>query len=115
MTVMIQRPVPPAAGDPELASREIDDFERGEVFEDPGRLSADQYPRVRNVSAGHFYKRVPRALAPVLPEYVTVPVPGAYSDSTELLVAMAKWNLLWEAAQFRRRVFAEDELPAQLR
>ena len=28
---------------------------------------------------------------------------------------IAKWNLLWEAAQFRRRVFAEDELPAQLR
>ena len=115
MTVMTQRPVPPAPGDPELAAGEIDDFERGEVFEDPGRLSADQYPRVRNVSAGHFYKRVPRALAPVLPEYVTVPVPGSYSDSTELLVAMAKWNLLWEAAQFRRRVFAEDELPAQLR
>ena len=52
-------------------------------------MSADQYPRVRNVSAGHFYKRVPRALAPVLPEYVTVPLSGSRSDSTELLVAMA--------------------------
>jgi hypothetical protein len=30
-------------------------------------------------------------------------------------VAMARWNLLWEAAQFRRRVFAEDEPPAELR
>jgi hypothetical protein len=115
MTVMTQQSVPSSSGDREPAVGEIDDFERGEVFEDPGRLSSDQYPRVRNVSAGHMYKRVPRALAPVLPEYVTVPLAGSRSESTELLVAIASWNLLWEAAQFRRRVFAEDELPARLR
>jgi len=30
-------------------------------------------------------------------------------------VAIAEWNLLWEAAQFRRRFFAEDQVPAELR
>ena len=47
MTVMTQRPVPPAAGDPELAAGEIDDFERGEVFEDPGRLRVCRAATVR--------------------------------------------------------------------
>jgi hypothetical protein len=29
--------------------------------------------------------------------------------------ALAQWNLLWEAAQFRRRIFDEDELPPAIR
>ena len=114
MTVMTQRPAGPAAGDDEPTAEKIDEFERDELFEDPGRLSAGQYPRIRNVSAGFMYKRVIRAEAPVLPEYVTVPLSGSGPDSDALFVAMAKWNLLWEAAQFRRRCFAEDQLPPEL-
>ena len=30
------------------------------------------------------------------------------------MVAVAKWNLLWESAQFRRRYFDEDELPPEV-
>ena len=67
------------------------------------------------MSAGFIYRRVLRARAPVPPEYVAVPVAGSRSDPTELFVAMARWNLMWEAAQFRRRVFAEDQLPPELR
>jgi hypothetical protein len=32
-----------------------------------------------------------------------------------MLLAIAKWNMPWEAAQFRRRFFAEDEFPPELR
>ena len=57
--------------------------------------------------------RVARALEPVPPEYVTLPLEGNISDSGHL-VAVAKWNLLWESAQFRRRYFDEDELSAEV-
>jgi hypothetical protein len=30
------------------------------------------------------------------------------------MFAIAKWNLLWESAQFRRRYFDEDELPPEV-
>lgn len=113
MTVMPQPPGSPTGGG--RTAREIEDLERVQVFEDSDRLSVGQYPRVRNISAGHFYQRVPRAVTPAVPEYVTVPLPGSFSAGTELLVTISKWNLLWEAAQFRRRVFAEDELPEPLR
>lgn len=58
MTVMTQPPDSPMAGD--RTARDIEDLDRAQVFEDPGRLSADQYPRVRSISAGHIYQRVPQ-------------------------------------------------------
>jgi hypothetical protein len=44
---------------------------------------------------------------------VTLPLERrAFNDGH--MVAIAKWNLLWESAQFRRRYFDENELPPEL-
>lgn len=100
--------------DRELTEAEIEAFERDSTLEDPG-VSADLYPRLWNVSAGMIYRRVIRALEPSPPEYVTVALPRWHHTEAELTVAIAEWNMLWEAAQFRRRFFSEEQLPPQLR
>ncbi len=100
--------------DRELTEAEIEAFERNNFLEDPG-VSADQYPRLWNVSAGMIYQRVLRALEPSPPEYVTVSLPRWRRTDVELGLAIAEWNMLWEAAQYRRRIFSEEQLPPQLR
>ncbi len=91
-----------------------DDFERSAFYpgEDarPEWAHPDRYPRAHNISAGFFYPKVIRPTQPVPPEHLTVRIDGI-EDST----AVARWNLLWEAAQFRRRFFDIDELPRQMR
>lgn len=77
------------------------------------------YPCLGNISAGFLNEVVLRAEEPTQPEYVTVPVRsirGRLGDEANLKmsVAVSRWNQLWEAAQFRRRVFGEDELPDSL-
>jgi hypothetical protein len=76
----------------------------------------DLYPRLWNMSAGFMCKAVVRPLDPARPEYVTVPLrPGIRDDANlALAVAISKWNLLWEAAQFRRRFFDDEEIPPRL-
>jgi hypothetical protein len=91
----------PELGDADLTADEIETFERDALFEEPGALTSDDYPRARNVSAAFIYNRVVRAVAPARPEYVTVPLPSRGSRDAGLFVAIAEWNLLWEAAQFR--------------
>lgn len=63
---------------------------------------------------GFMFKRLARALKPALPEYVTLPLERRGSFSDGYMFAVAKWNLLWESAQFRRRYFDEDELPPEV-
>ncbi|MFC5923833.1 sigma-70 family RNA polymerase sigma factor [Micromonospora vulcania] len=85
---------------------------------DPGCETAapEVYPRLWNLSAGHMVKGVIRADAPARPEYVAVPVrPGLWDEANlKLSLAITKWNLLWEASQFRRRFFDEEELPPSM-
>ncbi len=100
--------------DRELTEAEIEAFERDNFLEDPG-VSADQYSRLWNVSAGMIYQRVLRALEPSPPEYVTVSLPRWRRTDVELGLAIAEWNMLWEAAQYRRRIFSEEQLQPQLR
>jgi hypothetical protein len=98
--------------DREPTAAEIDAWEREQFFADPDSVTADLYPRVRNMSAAFLYRRVVRPLAPVPPEYVTLPLTGVSGeDRVRLDVAIARWNMLWEAAQFRRRFFDDDGLP----
>src|SRR4051812_43673696 len=54
-----------------------------------------------------------RPLEPTQPEYATIAMgPGLGSEeNTKAAVAVSEWNLLWEAGQFRRRFFDDDELP----
>lgn len=75
----------------------------------PEWAGPDSYPRMFNISAGFVYGDVMvRAQEPAPVEYVTIRIPDRL---TELQVTVAEWNVLWETAQFRRRVFDYDKLP----
>jgi hypothetical protein len=76
----------------------------------------DMFPRLTNMSAAFIYKAVLRAEVPDPPEYVTVPLHTRVRDERSIVLAnaVAHWNLVWEAAQFRRRMFGEDDLPPEL-
>ncbi len=100
----------------ELTDEEAEAFRREHVFASDDKATAEEFPRMFNVSAGFIYHAVVRAEVPDQPEYVTItlPEPRSEEQSVALHNAVAQWNLLWEAAQFRRRFFDEDDLPPQL-
>lgn len=98
--------------EPDLTAEEIEAFRREEVLAHAEKTTPELYPRLGNLSAGHLYRAIIRADVPEPPEYVTVP--AAELGRVEVSVAVAEWNLLWEAAQFRRRFFDEDDLSGQL-
>ena len=103
---------------PEPTEAEIEAWRRESVLLDPDHVHAasDMYPRLWNISAGMLYKGVIRAEVPVATEYVTVGMHSGPDDrDRDTSLAVAQWNLLWEAAQFRRRFFGDDDLPPQLR
>nr|WP_143447956.1 sigma-70 family RNA polymerase sigma factor [Kineosporia sp. R_H_3] len=77
----------------------------------------DTFPRLWNASAAFVYQAVLRATAPEPPEYLTIPLRPHAGDDKRLALSLgvAHWNLAWEAAQFRRRMFDEDELPSPIR
>lgn len=75
-------------------------------LQDETLRTPEAYPALTNLSAGFLYRRTVRALNPEPPEYVTI-LDGSVEDQ----LAISHWNLLWEAAQFRRRMFDEKELP----
>ncbi|RZU48834.1 hypothetical protein EV385_0560 [Krasilnikovia cinnamomea] len=95
----------------------LDDEDYGPLL-DPGcdRAAPEEYPWMANLSAAFMLKAVVRAQTPARPEYVTVPLRlGLWDDAnTKLSIAISKWNLLWEAAQFRRRFFDDEDLPPPL-
>lgn len=96
----------------EFTDAEIEALQREDFYADADAVTAELYPRASNLSAGMLYRRVIRPREPVAPEYVTLPLPGYWDKAGVLLeVTVARWNLLWEAAQLRRRFFAEDGLP----
>jgi hypothetical protein len=88
---------------------------RSDVLLPEDEADPDEFPRLHNISAAHFYKAIVRPAVPEPPIYVTLTElvhsclagPGA-------AVAVAEWNMLWEAAQYRRRFFDLGELPAQM-
>ncbi|MEU5949590.1 sigma-70 family RNA polymerase sigma factor [Micromonospora sp. NPDC047465] len=97
-----------------------DDFDQHDdplgILLDPTdeRAEPDMYPRIGNISAGFMYRAVMRAQNPAPPEYVTVPLSVGLTGDPRPGVAVTQWNLLWESAQFRRRYFGEEDLPAPL-
>jgi len=111
MTVMTNELAP--HGDSYGPGEDLDDERDHPFFADPVEVTAENYPSLRNISVGVIVKREARALDPAPPEYVTLPLEGGISDAGHL-AAVAKWNLLWESAQFRRRYFDEDELPPEV-
>lgn len=105
MTVMTKELMPESG-----PGGRLDDERDHPFFADAAEVTAETYPSLRNISVGFMVSRVARALEPAPPEYVTLPLEGGISDP-EHQVAVAKWNLLWESAQFRRRYFDDDALP----
>jgi hypothetical protein len=98
--------------DREPTAAEIDAFRREAIFAHPDQLAPDEFPRLWNMSAGFAYRAVLRAADPEPPEFVTIPV--RFGRSLETCGAMSQWNVLWEAAQFRRRMFDEKDLPVAM-
>lgn len=93
------------------------DEDRYEVLLHPDDEMAgpEWYPRLMNMSGAFMFRAVIRPDTPISPEYVTIPMYAADHDArlTKQL-AVSKWNLLWEAAQYRRRFFTEDECPPEM-
>src|SRR5690348_14189153 len=79
-----------------------------------GHAAPDMHPRLVNMSESFMYRAVVRAETPAPPEYVTVSLPRSVMEDPRTTVAVSNWNLLWEAAQYRRRFFDEDDLPAPM-
>ncbi len=74
----------------------------------PDETNPDRFPRMFNLSAAGLYAGVIRPVDPAPSEFVTLRMPRR---SLEMAGAIGSWNLLWEAAQFRRRFFDLDDLP----
>src|SRR5664279_5530349 len=98
--------------DREPTAAEIDAWRREDLFLSAEQFSPEEHPRMTNLSAGLMFRGMVRPLEPVPAEYVTMRIPGHHSS--KWVVAVAHWNLLWEAAQYRRRMLDEDELPRSL-
>jgi len=97
--------------DREPTAAEIDAWRREAVFVSAEEFSADDYPRLNNLSSGFMYRGMIRPVEPTPPKYVAVRMP---EGSLEWSGAVAQWNMLWEAAQYRRRMMDEDALLPQL-
>lgn len=98
---------------PEPTAAERLQWRREAVYMGDDDTDPDEYPSLRNMSAGFMFSGVVRPLEPTQPEYATIALePGLGSEeNSKALVAVCNWNLLWEAGQFRRRFFDLDELP----
>jgi hypothetical protein len=95
--------------DREPTAAEVSQWRRDEVFLPESEAAPEEFPKLTNLSAGFLFGGVVRPTNPSASEYVTLP--RAASSSPEAVVEIGQWNMLWEAAQFRRRFFDIDELP----
>lgn len=95
-----------------LRDDEIEAWERTEVFADADKTGREEFPRLWNLSVGFTKRAVVRPLVPQPPEYLTIPLAsraGFNDESIKQDLAVHEWNALWEAAQFRRRFFDDEE------
>lgn len=100
---MTDEPVPTAA--------EIEQWHRDDLFISPDEATSEDYPRMRNISASHIYRGIVRPEGLERPEYIALRM---HDPSDEFAVAVSRWNMLWEAGQFRRRFFGENDLTKDL-
>ena len=96
------------SADREPTAPEVLEWRRDDVLLPEAEANTEEFPSLRNISAGFIFGGVVRPLEPAPPEYVTLSMRPA---SDREFVALAQWNMLWEAAQFRRRFFDLDDLP----
>lgn len=109
-------PDPDAASDRDPTAAERLEWRRKDALLPDDESGPDEYPTLRNMSAAFMFSGVVRPLEPTQPEYATITLdPGLGSEeNTKAVVAVSKWNMLWEAGQFRRRFFDQDELPEEM-
>ncbi len=97
---------------------EVEAWEREQVFATAEKASPEEYPRLWNLSVGFTKRAVLRPVNPEPPEYVTIrltPRDRSDEDTLKQHLAVHEWNALWEAAQYRRRFFDdEDDLTPDL-
>ena len=86
------------------ASRDPDPYG---VLQRPELTTSDLYPALTNMSAGFIFNSTLSAACPEVPEYISVTKQGVKDR-----LAMAQWNMHWEAAQYRKYLFDEEVLPA---
>ncbi|WGW12953.1 hypothetical protein LWF01_04050 [Saxibacter everestensis] len=101
----------------EPTEAEIEVLRQEEVFASTDQSGPDLYPRMFNMSAGFMYSATLHTQDPAAPEYLTLPMPSPSFEDGESLrfeLAVAKWNTVWESAQYRRRVFGAEDLPPRL-
>ncbi|HRD61675.1 MAG TPA: hypothetical protein PLZ93_06190 [Nocardioides sp.] len=89
------------------------EWRRNDAFIPDLEATPDSYPTLRNMSAAFMFSGVVRPIEPTEPEYVALSLDPALGseENIKALVAVSKWNTLWEAGPFRRRFFDEEELP----
>lgn len=92
----------------EPTAAEMRELRRDAVLLPQAEAAAEDFPSLRNISAGFIFGGMIRPIEPARSEYVALAMP---SDSDREFLAVAQWNLAWEAAQFRRRFFDLDGLP----
>jgi hypothetical protein len=93
----------------EPTAAELLAWRRNNVFLSDVEATPEEFPCLKNVSAGFLFGGVVRPLEPAPPEYVALAMP--HTSDLELVGAVGQWNMLWESAQFRRRFFDLDDLP----
>lgn len=96
----------------ESTAAEIEAWQRDSTFLPADEATPDAYPSsLYNISAGMIFGGVIRPVEPELPDYVAIDM-----DQPNLQMAgqVGMRNMLWEASQFRRRFFDEDEMPAPI-
>ncbi|KGN41873.1 hypothetical protein [Knoellia aerolata] len=77
------------------------------VLQRPELTTPDLYPALNKISAGFIFKATLSTANPDVPEYISVTKRGVKDR-----LAMAQWNMHWEAAQYRKYLFDEEDLPA---
>ena len=92
----------------EPSAAEIEAWQRDAMFLPAEQATPAEHPALHNISAGMVISGVIRPLKLELPDYVKIDMKYL---SYELLGQVSMWNMLWEAAQFRRRFFNENKLP----
>ncbi|RXZ51931.1 sigma-70 family RNA polymerase sigma factor [Agromyces binzhouensis] len=95
----------------EPTAAEMEEWQREHTIASSDEITDVTYPRMTNLSAGFMFRAIAKPLQPERPEYVTIRSDG----SLETVGMIAQWNLPWEAGQFRRRYFDEDDFTPQLR
>lgn len=96
--------------DREPTAAEIEAWQRDAVLLRADEATPDEHPSLYNLSAGMMFGGMIRPIRPEPPDYVSIEV----EPSLELTGQVGMWNMLWEAAQFRRRFFTEEHLPGWL-